>query len=116
VIDDWSDNGRVDRVYPLDCYQQAIEAMPPDIRDYTDAHDSIERALTLAVRGTTGVRPAHNKPARALAAVHPIDTSGSPTIPLPLIALGALAGTALAAGALSYAFRRATLGRRSDAR
>ena len=52
VLLDWSDNGRVDRVYPLRCYEEAIDALPTDLRDYTDAEDVIERALQSAVRGS----------------------------------------------------------------
>jgi len=105
VIDDWSDNGRVDRVYRLDCYQAAIGSLPPDIRDYTDAHDSIERALTLAVRAKGGSPPA--SPSRALATAPPVATSSSAAFPPPLIALGGLGAATLAAGALGYASRRA---------
>jgi hypothetical protein len=114
VIADWSDNGRVNRVYPLDCYQQAIEAMAPDIRDYTDAQETIELALTLAVRKKTGAKPASQS--RSLAAARPVDTSGSAPVPLPLIALGVLGAAALTAGGLTYTGRRAMLGRRGGAR
>jgi hypothetical protein len=114
VIADWSDNGRVDRVYPLDCYQQAIEAMAPDIRDYTDAQETIELALTMAVRSKSGTKRA--TPARTLAAARPVDASGSTSLPLPLVALGALGAAALAGGGLTYAVRRGTFGRRGDAR
>jgi hypothetical protein len=110
IIADWSNNGRVDRVYPLDCYQQAIEAMAPDIRDYTDAQEKIELALTLAVRKKAGTTPAMQP--RSLAAARPIKTSGSALMPLPLVALGALGAAALAAGGLTYAGRRAALGKR----
>ena len=104
VIADWSDNGRVDRVYALDCYQQAIEAMPPDIRDYTDAHDSIERALTIAVRAKS---PDRDAPARAPARAGIVGTSGGTTVPLSLFVLGALAVAILAAGTGTYAARYA---------
>jgi len=119
VIDDWADNGRVDRVYALDCYQQAIESMPADIRDYSDAHDSIERALTLAVRAKSGAaRAAKPTGARggSSAAVRAVDTSGSAGMPMPLLALAALGGAALAAGAFAYRYRNARLGRRGAAR
>ena len=114
VIADWSDNGRVDRVYPLDCYQQAIEAMAPDIRDYTDAQETIELALTMAVRSKPGAK--RTTPARSLAAASPVDTSGSSSLPLPLVALGALGAAALAGGGLTYAVGRGKLGRRGGAR
>jgi hypothetical protein len=116
VIDDWSDNGRVDRVYPLECYLEAIEAMPPDIRDYSDASDTIGRALQTALRakGRTGASP--RSALRSLAAAEPVDPSGSATLPLPLVALGAFGATALAAGALGFGARRVRLGRKYPAR
>lgn len=113
LIADWSDNGRVDRVYALDCYQQAIEAMAPDIRDYTDAQETIELALTQAVRGKSGARRV--APARSLAAAASVETGGSTPVPLPLLALGALGAAALVAGGVTYAGRRA-LGGRGGAR
>lgn len=116
VIADWSDNGRVDRIYPLDCYQQAIEAMAPDIRDYTDAQETIELALTMAVRSQSGTNATSIAAPRSLAAAEPVDTSGSTTVPLPLLALGALGAAALAGGGLTYAARRGMLGRRGGAR
>jgi hypothetical protein len=116
LISDWSDNGRVDRVYPLDCYHQAIEAMAPDIRDYTDAQETIELALTMAVRSKSGAKPQSVAAPRSLAAAAPVDTGGSAMVPLPLLALGALGAAALAGGGLTYATRRGLLGRRGDAR
>jgi hypothetical protein len=112
VIDDWSDNGRVDRVYGLDCYQAAIGSLPPDIRDYTDASDSIERALSIAVRAKNGSPPA----SRSLAATPAVTTSGTGEIPLSLMALAGLAAGTLAAGALGYTSRRAARGHRGAAR
>jgi hypothetical protein len=51
VLNDWWDNGRVDRLYPLHCYEEAIDAIPADIRDYSDAEQVISRALQAAVGG-----------------------------------------------------------------
>jgi hypothetical protein len=116
LIDDWSDNGRVDRVYALDCYLAAIESMPPDIRDYTDAQDTIERALQTALRAK-GTASDQQAPApRSLAAAEPVDPSGSETIPLPLLALGALGTAALVGGVLTLVVSRARLGRKDGAR
>jgi hypothetical protein len=115
VIDDWADNGRVDRVYALDCYEQAIESLPADIRDYSDAHDSIERGLTLAVRAKSGAsRAAKPTGARggSSAAVRAVDTSGSAGMPAPLLALAALGGAGIAAGALIYVSRQAGTGQK----
>ena len=51
VLADWFDNGRIDRLYPLHCYEEAIDAIPSDIRDYANAEDVISRALQSALRG-----------------------------------------------------------------
>jgi len=51
VLGDWFDNGRIDRLYPLHCYEEAIDAIPDDIRDYADAEEVISRALQSALRG-----------------------------------------------------------------
>jgi hypothetical protein len=52
VLRDWFDNGRVDRLYALPCYEEARASLPHDIRDYSDADDVIGRALSAAARGT----------------------------------------------------------------
>jgi hypothetical protein len=51
VIDDWYDNGRVDGSYPLRCYDDAIDALPRDVRDYSSAKDDIARALQARMNG-----------------------------------------------------------------
>ena len=50
VIDDWYDNGRVDGTYPVHCYDDAIDALPRDVRDYSSAKDDIQRALQARLR------------------------------------------------------------------
>jgi hypothetical protein len=51
VIDDWYDDGRVDGTYALHCYDDAIEALPRDVRDYSSAKEDIQRALQARMRG-----------------------------------------------------------------
>lgn len=51
VIDDWYDDGRVDGTYALHCYDDAIEILPRDVRDYSSAKEDIQRALTNRKRG-----------------------------------------------------------------
>ena len=51
VIDDWYDDGRVDGTYALHCYDDAIENLPRDVRDYSSAKEDIQRALTNRKRG-----------------------------------------------------------------
>ena len=51
VIDDWYDNGRVAGTYALHCYDDAIDNLPRDVRDYSSAKEDIQRALTNRKRG-----------------------------------------------------------------
>jgi hypothetical protein len=51
IIEDWSDNGVIDGTYSPDCYQQAIAALPEDLRSYSSAADDINRALQQALLG-----------------------------------------------------------------
>ncbi len=100
VLDDWSDNGRIDRLYPLRCYEEAIDAIPSDVRDYTNAVSVIERALTAAIRSTP---PDNERPGGQAAAG--LESTGS-SFPLALVALGGVALAVLAAGTLAWASRR----------
>jgi hypothetical protein len=92
VLRDWSEDGRVAAKYSLPCYEEAIDALPTDIRDYTNAEDAISRALSSAVRTNSPVPPVADQSAR--------------TVPLPLIALTALTLAVLGAGSLGYLARR----------
>lgn len=51
VLADWYDNGRIDKLYPLNCYEEAIDAIPEDIGPYVDAEEVITRALQGALNG-----------------------------------------------------------------
>jgi len=51
VIDDWYGDGRVDGNYPLHCYDDAIEALPNDVKNYSSAPEDIERAMQARLRG-----------------------------------------------------------------
>jgi len=114
VLRDWSDNGRIDRVYALPCYEEAIAAMPTDIRDYTNAHDVIDRAMTTVVRGKSVV-PAADAEAMEQSA-GPIASSGALPVPMPLVVLFGLALGLLTAAALGRVGRRAVLGRKGTPR
>jgi hypothetical protein len=71
VIDDWYDDGRVDGTYPLHCYDDAIEILPRDVRDYSSAKEDIQRAMTNALRGESAP-PTTKDPTRG---------GGTPTTP-----------------------------------
>jgi hypothetical protein len=47
LLTDWYD-GRIDHVYPIHCYTDALKHLPPDVRTYSSAHDDILRALQSA--------------------------------------------------------------------
>jgi hypothetical protein len=120
VINDWLDNSRVDRVYAIPCYTQAIQKLSSygDIAGYSSAEDDIHRALLAAVRqdrgdgpgGTSSGGPSSNDSGGGGAppsngggggggssggGSNSILGIGGPTdatsVPLPLIILGALA-------------------------
>lgn len=44
LLNDWYD-GRIDHVYPVHCYEDALHHLPTDVQEYSSAHDDIERAL-----------------------------------------------------------------------
>jgi hypothetical protein len=50
VIDDWWDNGKVDEIYAVHCYREAIDALPEDLSGYSSAADDINRALQNRLR------------------------------------------------------------------
>ena len=66
VIDDWYDDGRVDGTYALHCYDDAIDILPRDVRDYSSAKEDIQRALQAAQarRGRTARRRPIRLPGR----------------------------------------------------
>jgi hypothetical protein len=128
VLADWFDNGRIDRLYPLNCYEEAIDAIPDDLRDYADAEEVITRALQAALRGdlAPGGRdpsPGDDDPTGpggsggdnsdggtgngdSPQAAPGVDTSGPSAIPIPLLVLGGMSLALLAAGGLGYLSRR----------
>ncbi len=110
VIDDWADNGRIDRVYPLPCYEEAIDGIPVDLRDYTNAADVIGRALTAAARVGNGGDGAGGAGAGDSAAgteaAASIDTSGASDLPRALLVLVGVSLVVLAAGAAGHLSRR----------
>lgn len=125
VLSDWFDDGRVGRLYALPCYEEAIEAIPGDLRDYSDAEEVISRALQAATRGKlapgTGVDPTavdalrpgdrarsaslHGAPIDRPATAAP-DSSGASSLPIRLIVLGGMSLVLLAAGGLGHMSRR----------
>jgi len=122
IVADWFDNGRIDRLYPLHCYEEAIDAIPADIRDYANAADVIKRAMQRALTGhlyqCKGCPdPSPNGQSRSpggadsggngtQAAGPTPNASGPSSVPIPLLVLGGISLALLAAGALGYYSRR----------
>ena len=100
VLKDWSD-GKLDRAYPVRCYQDALNRMPEDMRSYTSAPDDIQRALLARLRqGRTNGAGDRQSGARreALSAAGIDEVARSTGIPRPLVALGVIGIALVAAG------------------
>jgi hypothetical protein len=133
VVEDWYDNNRVDNIYPLHCYREAIKLLPVDVRDYSSAREDILRALAYAKQGkpdpgdggssgsgTSGTNgtggtgsgtggtggTGGNAGDGSTVGEGDVDTSGPSAIPVPLIVLAAIAALLLALGAAGYLTRR----------
>jgi len=127
---DWYD-GRIDRVYPVACYRQALEHMPEDIAQYSSLRDDINRALAAAIAGggdgtnngtpsagtfyggptsgsETTAASAGRKDGSAPVkqALNSIGPGSADSVPIPLIVLGALAIVLLALGSAGFVARR----------
>lgn len=130
VIDDWYDNGRVDGTYALQCYDDAIDNLPRDVRDYSSAKEDIQRALTNRKRGEpappartdptpdevstnpddpdgTGTPPGgSDDPPTATVVSPPTDPESASSVPIPLLILAGLALLLVAGGSAGYLLRR----------
>lgn len=127
VVNDWYGDGRVDKIFPLHCYTDAVKSLQVDVRDYSNADEDILRALAYAKKGladpgdkggsppptattSTGPGPETGTDTTDETIAGPndgVDTSGPSSVPIPLLILGGLALLLLAAGAAGYLSRRA---------
>ncbi len=118
VLDDWTDNTRLNKTYEIRCYNEALENLPEDIVSYTDAYDQISDARQAALRGGDLDREASSSDPGA-AGGDPDDSGGGPlddvlgvgsgssdSIPLPLLILGGLAALLMAAGGAGLLARK----------
>ena len=91
------------------CYGDAIDAIPDDLRDYTDAADVIARAFQQrdGPRSSRSRTPQGRQTEPPPANVVPVVSASSPSsVPVPLLVLAACALAVLAAGGLGYVARR----------
>jgi hypothetical protein len=106
ILADWLDDSRIDRSYPLPCYEAAIDSIPDDLKDYTDAADVIARAFQ-SVSGRRLDRSLEGPvPTSTPAVVPPVDSSSSTAVPVPILVLGGMSAALLAAGGFGYLSRR----------
>jgi hypothetical protein len=134
VVNDWLDNNRVDGVYAIPCYTQAIQHLNayPDVQNYSSATDDIQRALLAAIRqdrgngpgagpgpstggsgggggasgGGTGGGTASGGGTPSSGVLGAFSPSSAQTIPLPLLVLGGLALLLLVAAGATLMARR----------
>jgi hypothetical protein len=124
VVDDWYGDGRLDKIYPLHCYREALSSLPLDIKEYSNAAEVIQAALFRQTQGRAGdpddvpiplppgVKPASIRNTsldvrRLLLDRAPTtNTAGPSSVPIPLLVLAGLAGLLLIAGGAGYAARR----------
>jgi hypothetical protein len=79
IIDDWFKDGRVDKIYPLHCYEDALNKLPNDVRTYSDAPQAIRRALSIALAKGAPVDPP--KTTSTSTDTSPTDTNPTDTSP-----------------------------------
>ncbi len=131
VLNDWYDNGRIDRLYPPHCYEEAIDGIPTDIGPYVDAEDVITRALAGALRGNLvhgskcdpsadgspddctkssegdgGDEQPGDGDAEVQETTPNVNASSTSSVPIPLLVLGGMSLLLLAAGGAGYVSRR----------
>jgi hypothetical protein len=127
VNDYWADN-RVDRTYPISCYREAMESLPADVQQYSDAQDDLRRALLAAIRegrdsgggfsgGDGSVAPGRGALPPGPDAddgaskgffrevISTIGPKNADSIPVPLLVLGSIALLLVGAAGVSYLTR-----------
>lgn len=126
LIHDWYVDGRVDNTYPVHCYREALREIPEDQIVYGTLRDDLTRALQATIRqhgghvtrdtlvvplagpgdgdGTNGTGATGGGIFHWLA--KKLGPSTADSIPIPLLVLGGLAFTLMAAAGVSYLARR----------
>jgi hypothetical protein len=80
VVQDWFQDGRIDKVYAPSCYEQAMKHLPSDVQYYSDAPNVIRRALQQVLldrRAATRAATTH------AATTHAATTDAATTASLP---------------------------------
>jgi hypothetical protein len=124
VNDYWADN-RVDSTYPISCYREAMEKLPRDVQEYSDAQDDLRRALLAAIQDQRDSGGGFSDPEQERnfgTPISPVDDGGggggfvqeviqklgpknADSVPGPLLVLGSLALLLIGAAGVSYLAR-----------
>jgi hypothetical protein len=125
VIDDWSQDARIDGTYPSRCIDEAIAKAPEDVRAYTDFEEQAEAARQESTRDLYGATPSDPQPGSVnnprIREREPnvnskdespvswaLGTNGNnaDSVPVPLLVLLGLAGALIVAGGAGFAARK----------
>jgi len=139
LINDWYD-GRIDGIYAIHCYREALNHLPSDVDTYSSARDDIQQALQKRITqsrngstttttaggggtgsgGTTGGGGGSGSdgsgdgtasPGPIGGAINAGKPGSADSLPVPLIVLGGVALALMAAGGAGFVARRARLQR-----
>ena len=137
LINDWYD-GRIDGIYAIHCYREALNHLPSDVDTYSSARDDIQQALQKRITqsrngntttttagggtgggGTTGGGGSGSdgsgdgtaSPGPIGGAINAGKPGSADSLPIPLIVLGGVALALMAAGGAGFIARRARLQR-----
>jgi hypothetical protein len=123
LLNDWYD-GRIDGTYPVKCYTAAINHLPEDLQDYSQARSDLSRALqnaiialghkgggppgpdTLVPPGGKRSAQAHNDKGFFERLANKLGPGNATSIPLPLLILAGVGLLLIAAAGASVAARR----------
>jgi hypothetical protein len=136
LINDWYD-GRIDGIYAIHCYREALQHLPADVDTYSSARDDIRQALQRRIQstkhggggsttgggqgggagggGTGSGNSGGGGNGSAAGPIPDIINAGKPahadSLPIPLLVLGGVALVLMAAGAAGFLVRRQRLRR-----
>jgi cobalamin biosynthesis Mg chelatase CobN len=98
VLGDWFTDGRIDKIYPLPCYSEAVKHLPPDATQYSGARDDIQRALQLALREKKNQSQKSGGSSPATTSTTTTTSTSSSTVALPVGSGGGPGGSSNAGG------------------
>jgi hypothetical protein len=137
LINDWYD-GRIDGVYAIHCYREALKHLPSDVDTYSSARDDIQQALQKRITesrngntttttagggsdggdstgGDSGTDGSNDGGSQAEGPINQAINAGKPgsadSLPVPLLVLGGVAVVLMAAGGAGFLTRRSRLRR-----